>query len=90
MQPQELAKQIKTRNAPIIVDVRTGFEFNSGHIPGAIHAPTWKDGKLHHEYRQPSDFIAKINREYIQKKAVFREKNDRCLLWLGCEDSNLG
>jgi hydroxyacylglutathione hydrolase len=25
-----------------VVDVRTGFEFNAGHIPGAIHAPTWK------------------------------------------------
>jgi hydroxyacylglutathione hydrolase len=25
-----------------VIDVRTGFEFGSGHIPGAIHAPTWK------------------------------------------------
>lgn len=28
--------------APVIVDVRTGFEFAAGHIPGALHAPTWK------------------------------------------------
>lgn len=25
-----------------MVDVRSGFEFRNGHIPGAIHAPTWK------------------------------------------------
>ncbi len=42
MQAQELAKRIKSKNALIVVDVRTGFEFKSGHIPGAIHAPTWK------------------------------------------------
>ena len=28
--------------APTVVDVRTGFEFGPGHIPGALHAPTWK------------------------------------------------
>ena len=26
----------------MVVDVRTGFEFASGHIPGAINAPIWK------------------------------------------------
>ena len=25
-----------------MVDVRTGFEFRAGHIPGAINAPVWK------------------------------------------------
>jgi hydroxyacylglutathione hydrolase len=25
-----------------VVDVRTGFEFRAGHIPGAINAPVWK------------------------------------------------
>jgi hydroxyacylglutathione hydrolase len=42
MQCQELAKRIKSKNPPVVVDVRTGFEFRKGHIPGAIHAPTWK------------------------------------------------
>jgi rhodanese-related sulfurtransferase len=42
MQPQELAQRIKSKNPPAVIDVRTGFEFNRGHIPGAIHAPTWK------------------------------------------------
>lgn len=42
MQPQELLKRIKSKNSPEIIDVRSGFEFKAGHIPGAIHAPTWK------------------------------------------------
>jgi rhodanese-related sulfurtransferase len=42
MQPQELAERIESRNPPTVVDVRTVFEFRMGHIPGAIHAPTWK------------------------------------------------
>jgi rhodanese-related sulfurtransferase len=42
MQCRELAKRIKSEHPPVVVDVRTGFEFRKGHIPGAIHAPTWK------------------------------------------------
>src|SRR5665811_907916 len=41
MQPQELLKRIKSQQPPAVIDVRTGFEFKNGHIPGAIHAPTW-------------------------------------------------
>ena len=42
MTPQELLKRIKSKQPPAIIDVRHGFEFRNGHIPGAIHAPTWK------------------------------------------------
>lgn len=42
MQPQELLKQMKSKQPPIILDVRSGFEYRSGHIPGAIHAPALK------------------------------------------------
>lgn len=42
MQAQELLQRIKAKNPPAIIDVRSGSEFNSGHIPGAIHVPTWK------------------------------------------------
>ena len=37
MQCQELAKRLKSKNPPVVVDVRTGFEFRKGHIPGALH-----------------------------------------------------
>jgi hydroxyacylglutathione hydrolase len=33
---------MKSENPPVLVDVRTGSEFRTGHIPGALHAPTWK------------------------------------------------
>ena len=42
MQPQELIKRLKSKKPPTVVDVRTIFEFRKGHIPGVIHAPTWK------------------------------------------------
>lgn len=42
MQAQDLVRRLKAQNPPAVIDVRTGFEFNRGHIRGAIHAPTWK------------------------------------------------
>ena len=42
MQPKDLLKRMKAKNPPAIIDVRSGFEFRAGHIPGAIHAPNWK------------------------------------------------
>lgn len=41
MQTKELVQRIKSKKMPVVVDVRSGFEFNGGHIPGAIHAPNW-------------------------------------------------
>jgi hydroxyacylglutathione hydrolase len=42
MQPRKLAEKIASGKAPTVVDVRTGFEFKPGHIPGALNAPIWK------------------------------------------------
>jgi len=42
MHPDELLKRMKAENPPVLVDVRTIFEFRRGHIPGALHAQTWK------------------------------------------------
>jgi len=42
MQPQELLKRMQSKQPPIVLDVRSGVEFRSGHIPGAIHAPALK------------------------------------------------
>ena len=42
MYNKELAKKIASGQAPAVIDVRTGFEFRAGHIPGAINAPIWK------------------------------------------------
>ncbi len=42
MKARDLAKKIKSKQGPCVVDVRSGFEFNAGHIPGALHAPSWR------------------------------------------------
>ena len=42
MESMELIKRMQAKKPPTVVDVRTGLEFRKGHIPGAIHAPTWK------------------------------------------------
>ena len=39
MTAEELEKLIKSRQAPVVLDVRSSIEFNSGHIHGAVHAP---------------------------------------------------
>ncbi|MCM0081434.1 rhodanese-like domain-containing protein [Geomonas sp. Red32] len=42
MEAKAVLEKIKSKRQPVILDVRTGFEFKSGHIPGAVHAPSWK------------------------------------------------
>jgi rhodanese-related sulfurtransferase len=37
----ELLYRIQSGTAPLIVDVRTSWEFENGHVPGAIHVPFW-------------------------------------------------
>lgn len=33
---------MKSAKRPVVLDVRSGFEYRRGHIPGAIHAQNWK------------------------------------------------
>ncbi|MEI7817115.1 MAG: rhodanese-like domain-containing protein [Desulfuromonadales bacterium] len=42
MYAKELVRRMKSALSPVVVDVRSGYEFNSGHIVGAVHAPSWK------------------------------------------------
>jgi rhodanese-related sulfurtransferase len=42
MKANELLKRIESKNAPVIIDARTGIEFKRGHVPGAINAPPRK------------------------------------------------
>jgi rhodanese-related sulfurtransferase len=42
MKANELMKRIKSKRAPVVIDVRTGIEFKRGHISGAINAPPRK------------------------------------------------
>lgn len=42
MQAKELLQRLTSKTAPIIIDVRSSMEFNSGHIPGSIHVSNLK------------------------------------------------
>ena len=39
MTAEQLARHLKSGDAPVLLDVRSALEYQSGHIPGAIHAP---------------------------------------------------
>ena len=41
IEPGVLASQIGEGRAPAILDVRSGFEYRHGHVPGAVHIPFW-------------------------------------------------
>jgi len=39
MTAEQLDRCLKDGSAPVVLDVRSSFEYDSGHIPGAVHAP---------------------------------------------------
>jgi len=41
MQQDDLLAQIEKGQAPVIVDVRSTYEYKSSHVPGALHIPFW-------------------------------------------------
>jgi rhodanese-related sulfurtransferase len=42
MTGKELAARLAAGTAPAIIDTRSRWEFNKGHVPGAIHLPFWQ------------------------------------------------
>ncbi|PLX99866.1 MAG: rhodanese-like domain-containing protein [Desulfuromonas sp.] len=59
MEGKRLAQLLKQNKAPQVIDVRSGFEYRSGHIPGAIHLPLFK--LLFRLARPPVD----VSAEYV-------------------------
>ena len=39
MKPENLTSKLKRKSPPLVIDVRSGGEFRSGHIPGALNLP---------------------------------------------------
>jgi rhodanese-related sulfurtransferase len=50
----DLLHQQKAKNPPTVVDVRSSAEYESGHIPDAIHMPWWSVFYRHCDI--PSDY----------------------------------
>ena len=42
MTQTELLSAIEANQAPVVIDVRSQSEYDSGHVPGAIHVPFWR------------------------------------------------
>lgn len=42
MQPEILQRKLSSSESVLLIDVRNGWEYRGGHIPGAVHAPYWK------------------------------------------------
>ena len=51
----DLDRQIKSGIAPVIVDVRSAYEYRKGHIPDAIHMPFWQSFFLANDLTAPGD-----------------------------------
>jgi len=39
MTADQLDRHLQNGDSPVVLDVRSAFEYAAGHIPGAIHAP---------------------------------------------------
>ena len=42
IEPEQLHRRIDRGEAPLILDVRTSWEYHRGHLPGAVHVPFWR------------------------------------------------
>ena len=58
MKAHELVQSMKNNRQPMVLDVRSGIEYRSGHIPGAFHIPLWK--LLFRIARLPDDRTSKL------------------------------
>ena len=56
MTPDQLLSSIENNTAPVIVDVRSQSEYESGHVPGAMHLPFYAMWSRHEEiHAKPED-----------------------------------
>jgi phage shock protein E len=65
--PVDLAARLGSDNAPLVLDVRTGWEYESGHVPGAINIP----------YDELSQRLTELNVDRDQEVVVYCEVGGR-------------
>lgn len=55
MTQDELITSIEKNTAPVIVDVRSQSEYESGHVPGALHLPFYAMWSRHSEIKSKTN-----------------------------------
>ncbi len=54
----ELLRQLRQNPPPLLVDVRSDWEYQTGHIPGALHIPFWQSFTSERlDSRQPAELL---------------------------------
>jgi rhodanese-related sulfurtransferase len=78
----ELERLLNSGSAPLIIDVRSSYEYGRGHIPGAIHVPFWKSLFLANDLLAPRDEPVVIYCQHGPRAAVGKF----ALQWAGYVD----
>ena len=55
MTGKELAARLAAGTAPAVIDTRSRWEFNKGHVPGAIPMPFWQAFSRANDLTLPRD-----------------------------------
>jgi len=55
MTPEQLLASIEKGTAPVIVDVRSRWEYESSHVPGALHLPFYAMWLRHSQLKSNSE-----------------------------------
>ena len=72
MTGRELAARLVAGTAPAIIDTRSGWEFNKGHVPGAIHLPFWQSFSRADDLTLPRDRPVVVYCEHGPRASIAR------------------
>ncbi len=61
VEPQVLSDRLASRDAPLVIDVRTPDEYSSGHVPGAVNMPVPTVTKHLDEIREAPEVVLYCN-----------------------------
>lgn len=69
---QQLLEAIRSGKAPLILDTRSDYEYQQGHVPGAQHFPFWKSYWLAADLTQPADAPVVVYCEHGPRASIAR------------------
>ena len=70
MPASQLAGHIDSGDPPLLLDVRTRWEYNYSHVPGAIHMPFWKSFTAVYNLSTPRDAMVVVYCEHGPRAGI--------------------